>query len=174
MGRFNKLIATKWSEWELHTHVYPCLPVVVVWGQWVLILSFCLPVTSTSVATTGSRSTSWARSCLTFSRWGRSLAWCSAASPTSWSVAAPFCFDECFVRSRLTELKGVCVWAGLKPTADAFFLFMFSVILVSYTATSMALAISADQTVVAIANIFMTITCVFMMVPELQLCSLWM
>lgn len=55
--------------------------------------------------------------------------------------------------------------AGLKPTADAFFLFMFSVILVSYTATSMALAISADQTVVAIANIFMTITCVFMMVP---------
>ncbi|XP_074518242.1 broad substrate specificity ATP-binding cassette transporter ABCG2 [Halichoeres trimaculatus] len=53
---------------------------------------------------------------------------------------------------------------GLKPTADAFFLFMFSVILVSYTATSMALAISADQTVVAIANIFMTITCVFMMI----------
>lgn len=54
--------------------------------------------------------------------------------------------------------------AGLKPTAEAFFLFMFSVILVAYTATSMALAISADQTVVAIANIFMTIACVFMMV----------
>lgn len=53
---------------------------------------------------------------------------------------------------------------GLKPTAEAFFLFMFSVILVSYTATSMALAIAADQTVVAIANIFMTITCVFMMI----------
>lgn len=53
---------------------------------------------------------------------------------------------------------------GLKPTADAFFLFMFSVTLVSYTATSMALAISADQTVVAIANIFMTIACVFMMI----------
>ncbi|KAM6959775.1 broad substrate specificity ATP-binding cassette transporter ABCG2-like [Tautogolabrus adspersus] len=53
---------------------------------------------------------------------------------------------------------------GLKPTVDAFFLFMFSVTLVSYTATSMALAISADQTVVAIANIFMTITCVFMMI----------
>lgn len=58
----------------------------------------------------------------------------------------------------------VCVRAGLKPTAEAFFLFMFSVILVAYTATSMALAISADQTVVAIANIFMTIACVFMMV----------
>ncbi|KAM9426251.1 broad substrate specificity ATP-binding cassette transporter ABCG2 [Pholidichthys leucotaenia] len=53
---------------------------------------------------------------------------------------------------------------GLKPTAEAFFLFMFSVALVSYTATSMAMAISADQTVVAIANIFMTITCVFMMI----------
>ncbi|XP_060887646.1 broad substrate specificity ATP-binding cassette transporter ABCG2 [Labrus mixtus] len=53
---------------------------------------------------------------------------------------------------------------GLKPTVDAFFLFMFSVTLVAYTATSMALAISADQTVVAIANIFMTIACVFMMI----------
>ncbi|XP_047440604.1 broad substrate specificity ATP-binding cassette transporter ABCG2-like [Mugil cephalus] len=53
---------------------------------------------------------------------------------------------------------------GLKPTVEAFFLFMFTVALVAYTATSMALAISADQTVVAIANIFMTITCVFMMI----------
>ncbi|XP_040887579.1 broad substrate specificity ATP-binding cassette transporter ABCG2-like [Toxotes jaculatrix] len=53
---------------------------------------------------------------------------------------------------------------GLKPTAEAFFLFMFTVMLVAYTATSMALAISADQTVVAIANIFMTIACVFMMI----------
>lgn len=53
---------------------------------------------------------------------------------------------------------------GFKATAKAFFLFMFSVALVSYTATSMALAISADQTVVAIANIFMTIACVFMMI----------
>ncbi|XP_078147893.1 broad substrate specificity ATP-binding cassette transporter ABCG2-like isoform X1 [Centroberyx gerrardi] len=53
---------------------------------------------------------------------------------------------------------------GLKATAEAFFLFMFSVTLVSYTATSMALAISADQTVVAIANIYMTISCVFMMI----------
>ncbi|XP_051919262.1 broad substrate specificity ATP-binding cassette transporter ABCG2 [Hippocampus zosterae] len=53
---------------------------------------------------------------------------------------------------------------GLKPTAEAFFLFMFTVTLVAYTATAMALAISADQTVVAIANIFMTIACVFMMI----------
>ncbi|KAM9834514.1 broad substrate specificity ATP-binding cassette transporter ABCG2-like isoform 2-T2 [Syngnathus typhle] len=53
---------------------------------------------------------------------------------------------------------------GLKPTTEAFFLFMFTVTLVAYTATAMALAISADQTVVAIANIFMTIACVFMMI----------
>lgn len=59
---------------------------------------------------------------------------------------------------------------GLKMTAEAFFLFMFTVMLVAYTATSMALAISADQTVVAIANIFMTIACVFMMV--MRMCCL--
>ncbi|XP_056299344.1 broad substrate specificity ATP-binding cassette transporter ABCG2 isoform X1 [Pseudoliparis swirei] len=53
---------------------------------------------------------------------------------------------------------------GLKPTAGAFFTFMFTVTLVAYTATAMALAIAADQTVVAIANIFMTIACVFMMI----------
>ncbi|XP_041820681.1 broad substrate specificity ATP-binding cassette transporter ABCG2-like [Chelmon rostratus] len=53
---------------------------------------------------------------------------------------------------------------GLKPTAEAFFLFMFTLALVAYTATSMALAISADQTVVAIANIYMTICTVFMMI----------
>ncbi|KAF7657183.1 hypothetical protein LDENG_00030640 [Lucifuga dentata] len=53
---------------------------------------------------------------------------------------------------------------GLKTTVKAFFLFMFTVALVSYTGTAMTLAISADQTVVAIANIFMTITFVFMMI----------
>ncbi|XP_058619421.1 broad substrate specificity ATP-binding cassette transporter ABCG2-like isoform X2 [Onychostoma macrolepis] len=53
---------------------------------------------------------------------------------------------------------------GLKSTAETFFIFMFSIILVSYTATSMTLAISADQTVVAIANILMTISFVFMMI----------
>ncbi|KAM6909232.1 broad substrate specificity ATP-binding cassette transporter ABCG2 [Xenentodon cancila] len=53
---------------------------------------------------------------------------------------------------------------GLKPTAEAFFTFLFTTALAAYTATSMALAISADQTVVAIANIFMTIACVFMMI----------
>ncbi|RXN08398.1 ATP-binding cassette sub-family G member 2-like protein [Labeo rohita] len=59
----------------------------------------------------------------------------------------------------------VAYWMiGLKATPAAFFIFLFSIILVSYTATSMTLAISADQTVVAIANIFMTISFVFMMI----------
>uniref|UniRef100_A0A8B9JQL4 ATP-binding cassette, sub-family G (WHITE), member 2d n=1 Tax=Astyanax mexicanus TaxID=7994 RepID=A0A8B9JQL4_ASTMX len=53
---------------------------------------------------------------------------------------------------------------GFKPTAAAFFIFMFTVTLVSYTATAMTMAISADQSVVAVANIFMTISFVFMMI----------
>lgn len=53
---------------------------------------------------------------------------------------------------------------GFKLNVGTFFLFMLTVALVAYTATSMAMAISADQTVVAIATIFMTIICVFMMI----------
>uniref|UniRef100_A0A8C9TYQ7 ATP binding cassette subfamily G member 2 (JR blood group) n=1 Tax=Scleropages formosus TaxID=113540 RepID=A0A8C9TYQ7_SCLFO len=53
---------------------------------------------------------------------------------------------------------------GLKKTAAAFFIFTFTVMMVSYTATAMTMAISADQTVVALANLFMTITFVFMMI----------
>ncbi|NWU23506.1 ABCG2 protein, partial [Dyaphorophyia castanea] len=51
---------------------------------------------------------------------------------------------------------------SLKPTAEAFFTMMFTLMMVSYTATSMALAIAAGQSVVAIANLLMTITFVFM------------
>ncbi|XP_043086162.1 broad substrate specificity ATP-binding cassette transporter ABCG2-like [Puntigrus tetrazona] len=59
----------------------------------------------------------------------------------------------------------VAYWMiGLKATAQAFFIFLFSVILVSYTATSMTLAISADQTVVAIASIVINTILVFMMI----------
>ncbi|KAI4884478.1 hypothetical protein NFI96_014100 [Prochilodus magdalenae] len=53
---------------------------------------------------------------------------------------------------------------GFRSTAAAFFIFMFTVILVAYTATAMTMAISADQSVVALANIFMTIAFVFMMI----------
>uniref|UniRef100_A0A671SNC5 ABC-type xenobiotic transporter n=1 Tax=Sinocyclocheilus anshuiensis TaxID=1608454 RepID=A0A671SNC5_9TELE len=55
-------------------------------------------------------------------------------------------------------------FAGLKPTAAAFFIFMLTVILVSCAAASMTMAISADQSVVAMANIFMTISFIFMMI----------
>uniref|UniRef100_A0A3Q2QVL6 Broad substrate specificity ATP-binding cassette transporter ABCG2 n=1 Tax=Fundulus heteroclitus TaxID=8078 RepID=A0A3Q2QVL6_FUNHE len=53
---------------------------------------------------------------------------------------------------------------GLKSTVEAFLLFTFTVTLVAYTATALTMAISADQSVVALANIFMTITFVFMMI----------
>ncbi|NXH21385.1 ABCG2 protein, partial [Bucco capensis] len=51
---------------------------------------------------------------------------------------------------------------GLKPAVGAFFTMMFTLMMVSYTATSMALAIAAGQSVVAVANLLMTITFVFM------------
>ncbi|XP_044284708.1 broad substrate specificity ATP-binding cassette transporter ABCG2-like isoform X1 [Varanus komodoensis] len=53
---------------------------------------------------------------------------------------------------------------GLKPTVEAFFIMMFSLMMVSYTASSMALAIAAGQSVVAVANLLMTITFVFMII----------
>ncbi|XP_063074749.1 broad substrate specificity ATP-binding cassette transporter ABCG2-like [Engraulis encrasicolus] len=53
---------------------------------------------------------------------------------------------------------------GFKPAVGAFFVFMLTVTLVSYTASAMTMAISADQTIVAVANIFMTISFVFMMI----------
>lgn len=51
---------------------------------------------------------------------------------------------------------------GLKPTVGAFFTMMFTLMMVSYTATSMALAIAAGQSVVAVANLLMTVAFVFM------------
>ncbi|XP_038625105.1 broad substrate specificity ATP-binding cassette transporter ABCG2 [Tachyglossus aculeatus] len=51
---------------------------------------------------------------------------------------------------------------GLKPTVEAFFIMMFTLMMVAYTASSMALAIAADQTVVAVANLLVTISFVFM------------
>ncbi|NXV13263.1 ABCG2 protein, partial [Cepphus grylle] len=53
---------------------------------------------------------------------------------------------------------------GLKPTVEAFFTMMFTLMMVSYIATSMALAIAAGQSVVAVANLLMTITFVFMII----------
>lgn len=56
-----------------------------------------------------------------------------------------------------------CFCSGLKNTASAFLVFTLTVTLVAYTATAMTMAISADQSVVGLASIFMTITFVFMM-----------
>ncbi|NXC07763.1 ABCG2 protein, partial [Orthonyx spaldingii] len=50
----------------------------------------------------------------------------------------------------------------LKPTVEAFFTMMFTLMMVSYTATSMALAIATGRSVVATANLLMTIAFVFM------------
>jgi len=44
---------------------------------------------------------------------------------------------------------------------------MFTLMMVSYTATSMALAISAGQSVVTVANLFVTIAFVFMTVSSI-------
>ncbi|NXI16074.1 ABCG2 protein, partial [Irena cyanogastra] len=53
---------------------------------------------------------------------------------------------------------------GLKPTVEAFFTMMFTLMMVSYTATSMALAIAAGQSVVTIANLLSTVAFVFMII----------
>ncbi|NXO01319.1 ABCG2 protein, partial [Rhinopomastus cyanomelas] len=53
---------------------------------------------------------------------------------------------------------------GLKPTVEAFFTMMFTLMMVSYTATSMSLAIAAGQSVVSVANLLMTISFVFMII----------
>ncbi|XP_073456941.1 broad substrate specificity ATP-binding cassette transporter ABCG2 isoform X1 [Aquarana catesbeiana] len=53
---------------------------------------------------------------------------------------------------------------GFKRTAECFFIMMFTLMMISYTATSMALAIAAGQDVVAVANLLMTISFVFMII----------
>ncbi|XP_007949889.1 broad substrate specificity ATP-binding cassette transporter ABCG2 [Orycteropus afer afer] len=52
---------------------------------------------------------------------------------------------------------------GLKPTVEAFFIMMFTLMMVAYSASSMGLAIAAGQSVVSIATLLMTICFVFMM-----------
>lgn len=53
---------------------------------------------------------------------------------------------------------------GLKNEVGAFFIMMFSLLMVAYTASSMALAIAAGQSVVSVATLLMTISFVFMMI----------
>ncbi|EPQ04338.1 ATP-binding cassette sub-family G member 2 [Myotis brandtii] len=53
---------------------------------------------------------------------------------------------------------------GLKPKVEAFFIMIFTLMIVAYSASSMALAIAAGQSVVSIATLLMTISFVFMMI----------
>ncbi|MGH0116952.1 UNVERIFIED_CONTAM: hypothetical protein FKN15_026646 [Acipenser sinensis] len=53
---------------------------------------------------------------------------------------------------------------GFQRLAGNFFFFMLTLVMVSYTATTMGLAISAGMDVVAIANLFITICFVFMII----------
>uniref|UniRef100_A0A5S6MTA5 Putative nucleotidyltransferase MAB21L1 n=1 Tax=Xenopus tropicalis TaxID=8364 RepID=A0A5S6MTA5_XENTR len=53
---------------------------------------------------------------------------------------------------------------GFKATAGAFFTMMFTLMMIAYTAASMALAVAAGQDVVAVANLLMTICFVFMII----------
>ena len=53
---------------------------------------------------------------------------------------------------------------GLKPQVEAFFIMMFTVMMVAYSASSMALAIVVGQSVVSIATLLTTISFVFMMI----------
>ncbi|XP_039701607.1 broad substrate specificity ATP-binding cassette transporter ABCG2 [Pteropus medius] len=53
---------------------------------------------------------------------------------------------------------------GLKAEVGAFFIMMLTLMMVAYSASSMALAIAAGQSVVSIATLLMTISFVFMMI----------
>uniref|UniRef100_A0A3B1JSZ0 ATP-binding cassette, sub-family G (WHITE), member 2a n=1 Tax=Astyanax mexicanus TaxID=7994 RepID=A0A3B1JSZ0_ASTMX len=53
---------------------------------------------------------------------------------------------------------------GYKAEAGAFFFFMLSIAMTAYTATAMTMAISADQSVMDIANIFISISFIFMII----------
>uniref|UniRef100_A0AAY4ALC4 Broad substrate specificity ATP-binding cassette transporter ABCG2 n=1 Tax=Denticeps clupeoides TaxID=299321 RepID=A0AAY4ALC4_9TELE len=75
-------------------------------------------------------------------------------------------FSDIFTLRTIPGIIFTCVvyfMVGFKATPGAFFIFMITVTMVAYTATAMTMAISADQTVVAVANIFMTISFLFMM-----------
>ncbi|XP_019488805.1 PREDICTED: ATP-binding cassette sub-family G member 2-like [Hipposideros armiger] len=58
------------------------------------------------------------------------------------------------------------VYKGLKPAVESFFIMMFTLMMVAYSASSMALALAAGQSVVSIATLLTTISFVFMMVSR--------
>ncbi|XP_051802221.1 broad substrate specificity ATP-binding cassette transporter ABCG2d [Acanthochromis polyacanthus] len=52
---------------------------------------------------------------------------------------------------------------GFKSTPENFFIFLLTMLLVSYAATSLTVAVSADQTVISVANVIMSMCFVVMM-----------
>ncbi|KFP06285.1 ATP-binding cassette sub-family G member 2, partial [Calypte anna] len=56
------------------------------------------------------------------------------------------------------------IYFMLGKYVEAFFIMLFSLLMVSYTATSMALAIAAGQSTVSVANLLVTIAFVFMII----------
>ncbi|GAB5570644.1 broad substrate specificity ATP-binding cassette transporter ABCG2 isoform X1 [Prionailurus iriomotensis] len=74
--------------------------------------------------------------------------------------------NQCFSSISAVELFVVekKLFMRLKPVVEAFFIMMFTLMMVAYSASSMALAIAAGQSVVSIATLLMTISFVFMMI----------
>ncbi|XP_032962527.1 broad substrate specificity ATP-binding cassette transporter ABCG2-like [Rhinolophus ferrumequinum] len=67
----------------------------------------------------------------------------------------------------LTTIIFTCItyfFLGLKPVVESFFIMMFTLMMVAHSASSMALAIAAGQSVVSVATLLMNITFVFMMI----------
>ncbi|XP_074179791.1 broad substrate specificity ATP-binding cassette transporter ABCG2 [Rhinolophus sinicus] len=67
----------------------------------------------------------------------------------------------------LTTIIFTCItyfFLGLKPVVESFFIMLFTLLMVAYAASSMALAIATGQTVVSVATFLMNITFVFMMI----------
>ncbi|ELW67474.1 ATP-binding cassette sub-family G member 2 [Tupaia chinensis] len=67
----------------------------------------------------------------------------------------------------LTSVLFTCIiyfMLGLKPEVEAFFIMMLTLVMVAYSASSMALAIAAGQSVVSLAKLLTTISFMFMMI----------
>ncbi|KAM4854649.1 broad substrate specificity ATP-binding cassette transporter ABCG2 isoform 2-T6 [Thomomys bottae] len=76
-------------------------------------------------------------------------------------------FSDLFPMRLLPSIIYTCLlyfMLGLRPAVDAFFIMMFTLAMVAYTASSMSLAIAAGQSVVSVATLLMTLSFVFMMI----------
>ncbi|KAB1282249.1 ATP-binding cassette sub-family G member 2 [Camelus dromedarius] len=93
----------------------------------------------------------------------------SSVSAVELLVVEKKLFIECEKENRITWYSYIGENSeigdtGLKPVVEAFFIMMFTLMMVAYAASSMALAIAAGQSVVSVATLLMTICFVFMMI----------